>query len=196
MIRPLTIALLMTGCSVQSGFDFIVGEIYTEKDPRPFKGINPDLQEYVDRWEQDTKAAVVDIPIAIRDINPGKTLATIWQECSKIPKPWDEQTKEKCSYTAGQCQMTKTPSGKWYAWVSVDTQWWAKNKHQDIAVEQLVYHELGHCVLNLDHNDSTFVDDYGEWPSSIMNSYLFSDNELLNYFYEKYDVYIPELIGD
>jgi hypothetical protein len=49
----------------------------------------------------------------------------------------------------------------------------------DYQREQLIYHELGHCVLNRDHNNNliTFVSDAGNWPASIMRSVAFSTTE-------------------
>lgn len=196
-MKLLIIVLMISSCSVQKGFDYIIEQIYTEEDPRPFTGVTPELQEYVDRWEEDTGIPVVDIPIAIQDINPGKDITTIFQKCLKIPKPWDEYIKESCSYTGGLCRMKMTPLFNWYAWIQVDTQWWEKNKHNSTAVEQMLYHELGHCLLRLDHNNNVTVDAYGnEWPDSVMHSYLFSEKELMYYELQKEIIYIPELIGE
>lgn len=39
-------------------------------------------------------------------------------------------------------------------------------------IEQVMYHELGHCILGLSHND-TKAGQYN-WPSSIMNTYHFA----------------------
>ena len=54
--------------------------------------------------------------------------------------------------------------------------------------EQLLYHELGHCVLNKDHN---FGQKRGSvWsvcPSSIMNPYTFTEGQIEN-------CYIPDVI--
>lgn len=55
--------------------------------------------------------------------------------------------------------------------------------------EQLIYHELGHCVLNKPHDDSLTIINGEYIPNSVMNSYMISD-----YFYVKYrDHYINNL---
>jgi hypothetical protein len=41
--------------------------------------------------------------------------------------------------------------------------------------EELVYHELGHCLFNLEHDDNRIF--LGICPSSIMNSEIFSNLE-------------------
>jgi len=55
--------------------------------------------------------------------------------------------------------------------------------------EQLMYHELGHCLLNLEHND----DHEDEKPESIMRSWLFSTDEISEYYIPHRDEYINEL---
>lgn len=47
-----------------------------------------------------------------------------------------------------------------------------KSQGMDSDIERVMYHELGHCILNLDHND-TKSGQYN-WPSSIMNTYHFA----------------------
>lgn len=63
--------------------------------------------------------------------------------------------------------------------------------------EQLVYHELGHCELRLDHDDSTIEFDglTGKWPNSIMKSSTFDDEEAAVYEMHR-DHYVKELKGD
>lgn len=68
--------------------------------------------------------------------------------------------------------------------IQIDSKYW--NKSSDLAKEQLMFHELGHCVLRLQHNDT--LDKFAR-PISIMNSYQFAD-----YLYKKnYNSYIEEL---
>ena len=50
--------------------------------------------------------------------------------------------------------------------------------------EQLIYHELGHCVFNLGHDDSLMPNNRS-CPNSIMRSFMFSQVEALN-------CYVPE----
>jgi len=62
--------------------------------------------------------------------------------------------------------------------------------------EQLLYHELGHCELNKDHNDSTktFNSRAGTWPASVMRNTAFSESES-NVYKEERNYYVQELIG-
>lgn len=53
-----------------------------------------------------------------------------------------------------------------------------KSQGLDHDIEQVMYHELGHCILGLNHNDTTGVNN---WPQSIMNTYHFSGSLYYNY---------------
>lgn len=55
----------------------------------------------------------------------------------------------------------------------------------------LIYHELGHCVLNLTHNDKH---DSDGCPQSIMRTYMFSKSETRECFEKNYNYYINELL--
>lgn len=57
-----------------------------------------------------------------------------------------------------------------YREILIDYEFYNKNKTDYYVMHQLVYHELGHCVLGLGHNDTRDVNGY---PVSIMNSYAF-----------------------
>ena len=59
--------------------------------------------------------------------------------------------------------------------------------------EELIYHELGHCKLNRMHKESYFDN---RCPTSIMNPYIFSEQEITNcYTYDEpsYKYYMDEL---
>lgn len=58
--------------------------------------------------------------------------------------------------------------------------------------EQLIYHELGHCVLNRGHNDR-LMETNTNCPDSIMRSYMFSINEINNCYLPEYNHYMEEL---
>ena len=58
--------------------------------------------------------------------------------------------------------------------------------------EQLIYHELGHCVLNRDHNNK-LMDGNANCPDSIMRSYMFNTNEITNCYVPEYEHYMEEL---
>lgn len=56
-----------------------------------------------------------------------------------------------------------------------------------INKEWLMFHELGHCVLGLEHNTNLYEDGY---PKSIMYPVMFS---MLRYYRQHHDEYIKEL---
>jgi len=58
--------------------------------------------------------------------------------------------------------------------------------------EETIYHELGHCVLNRDHDETlTNQSGIGYIPNSIMYPYIFGDD----FYYALYrDHYIQELL--
>lgn len=77
-----------------------------------------------------------------------------------------------------------------YRLVRVNNYYW--ERMGEFGKEELVYHELGHCVLNRDHtNDFTIVRPQGySIPNSIMYPYTFGDS----FFYFVYrEHYIKEL---
>lgn len=84
---------------------------------------------------------------------------------------------------AGQC---------WYGsdrLIEIDTPYWAIIT--ETGKEQLIEHELGHCVLNLDHDDT--LGTVGAWhnvPLSIMNSTHFGDEP---WYRDNREYYLQEL---
>ena len=84
---------------------------------------------------------------------------------------------------AGQC---------WYRsnrLIEIDTPYW--NVISELGREQLVEHELGHCVLNLDHDER--LGTVGAWnnvPLSIMYPVHFGDE---TYYRDNREYYLQEL---
>jgi len=74
--------------------------------------------------------------------------------------------------------------------IHIDYEWWKKHSW-DLRREQLVFHELGHCVLGRKH-DSRMIEreTVGYRPHSIMHPQIFAD--LSDYVIYK-DSYIKEL---
>lgn len=64
------------------------------------------------------------------------------------------------------------------------------NKTNYYAMEQLMFHELGHCSLHLDHDDTKA----NGYPISIMNSKTFSSfYGLLDYYREHRNEYLNRM---
>jgi hypothetical protein len=90
---------------------------------------------------------------------------------------------------AGWCK--KYSSG--YKIIEIDYKYW--NSSNENGKEQIIYHELGHCLLNKEHNNETMRHSKYpiEIPVSIMNSFAFGNS----FFYEEYkDHYVRELISN
>lgn len=85
--------------------------------------------------------------------------------------------------TVGQCNYYYPPLSNINRNVIIDKEYW--EAATITTRQQLMYHELGHCLLNLGH-DSTFL--YGDKPTSIMSPIIFADtifSLLENYYYNE-----------
>lgn len=69
--------------------------------------------------------------------------------------------------------------------ILIDKKFWIYNIN---TREQVIAHELGHCMLNLRHNDS-YTRNY---PASLMNSYIF--NSVI--FISNRDYYYNQFFGN
>lgn len=59
--------------------------------------------------------------------------------------------------------------------------------------EALIFHELGHCVMNKSHDDSLMVHNKA-CPNSIMRSYIFNTYEIDNCYKPEYNHYLENII--
>lgn len=79
----------------------------------------------------------------------------------------------------GECEMeTKT--------VRIDPTFW--KTAVEVQRQELIFHELGHCILNRDHNNAQFAD---HCPKSIMNEYTTTPS----CYVKHYEELIQELRG-
>lgn len=78
--------------------------------------------------------------------------------------------------TIGWCNITPGLNE-----IEIDSAFWMSA--DDKAREHLVYHELGHCILYLDHNDEKVVVNGVNIEGSIMNTYFFGNSS----YYRKYN---------
>jgi hypothetical protein len=69
--------------------------------------------------------------------------------------------------TVGQCQTGGVPT------VTLDTTFWAQADAAEREV--LVFHELGHCLLNLDHSDHLAI----MWPYLLTQSFYLAHRTAL-----------------
>lgn len=73
------------------------------------------------------------------------------------------------SPTIGRCSFGVFPN----TYITIDRDFWDSTTAD--GKEQLMYHELGHCVLYLMHDDELVNYQGYQIPSSIMNSYFFGE---------------------
>lgn len=71
--------------------------------------------------------------------------------------------------TIGRCTVEVSENNL----VEIDKNFWAMSDFDER--EQLMYHELGHCAMYLEHDDRKINYQNMEMPGSIMNSYFFGD---------------------
>jgi hypothetical protein len=74
--------------------------------------------------------------------------------------------------------------------IEVDPVNW--DNSSDLRKEQLIFHELGHCVLRRFEHIDTHTDGC---PDSIMRSYTFTEWEIDNCYEPDHDFYINELFN-
>jgi hypothetical protein len=76
--------------------------------------------------------------------------------------------------------------------IKVNRNYWEKiNEKQR---EQLIFHELGHCVLNKDHNNDIIDINGFSCPYSIMRSWAFDRFEIEHCYNKDYQHYVRDLI--
>jgi len=95
----------------------------------------------------------------------------------------DAMNLGESSLVMGICNPATIP-----ATILISRQYWEASS--DLDREQLIFHELGHCVLGRDHNDEITVLEDGETvPLSLMNTYVIEEEHYTRYREE----YIREL---
>jgi hypothetical protein len=78
--------------------------------------------------------------------------------------------------TLAQCRYGQTPT------IAIGIEFW---NWADVATrEQVVFHELAHCILGRKHLDDSIVYQGEHIPKSIMSTILFSE-----YYYKKFRMY-------
>lgn len=85
---------------------------------------------------------------------------------------------------------TCTVWNKKYKQVDIDPDFYDKYKDDHYVIHQLIYHELGHCELNLGHVEG-YID---KCPVSIMNPYTFGKYLINKCYVPKLKYYLKELL--
>jgi hypothetical protein len=118
-------------------------------DPREFKTVPKEIKRYYKRFQ------------GFYGIDP-----------SYITAGFTNRIKEErrgCSAVA-ECRIY---SNGYFGWREIVIETIAWDKMDDYGREELIFHELGHCALHLDHVEETRAD---YCPLSIMYPYVFGDS--------------------
>lgn len=93
---------------------------------------------------------------------------------------------------AGYCEEVKASDGsKMGIGIVIDINEWNKPDIDYWRREELVFHEYGHCILDLDHDDSEIILNGEKIPRTIMHHQMFSGNIYLRYR----EYYLTELFS-
>lgn len=153
------------------------------KDPRQFKTTNPILLPYIDSFEQATGKTVGDVPV-----NFSKTWPNQFGDAAAACIKWGKNVTFYREVLIYPDQKEKLQGDYSY------------------EMEQLIWHELGHCVLYRKHDNTALgvkgviCDDVeenskcaGYMPKSIMRWVVFNPLEIMFYYMPNREKYIEEL---
>lgn len=88
----------------------------------------------------------------------------------------------------GECYSTANIFNNNIIYITINKQ----TLNNIVDLKTTIYHELGHCLLNLDHNDRTYISRGEEIPVSIMHSMNINDK----YVFKNIDFYFNLMIKD
>lgn len=94
----------------------------------------------------------------------------------------DMYYSEQDGFIIGMCRINGENK-----YIEIDPMWWSENS--ELAREQLIFHELAHCVLGQGHRNYYLHD---SCPGSIMGEWHVRES----CYVKHYDYYIKELMSD
>ena len=161
-MRFILVAMLLTGCGY--------AEQYVE---------NADDYVFVDDYVEydDNRSIIVQDEFKIHVAK----FEQVYNTKVHMTITWDtldEKTMGVCHYWSDGRRKINIDNVKW-------------SKLTVLGQEELIFHELGHCHFDLDHDDTTM--NMGRWsniPRSIMYPYIFGNTA---HYAEFQDYYINEL---
>ena len=77
--------------------------------------------------------------------------------------------------------------------VEIDKAWWFDDNTTELQREELLYHELSHCSLFLDHSGEMKTMNNEMCPASIMFASVFTEKDSERCYSNNRDYYIKEL---
>lgn len=114
--------------------------------------VDPEIQPYVTIYENESTR--MGHPIVVRNL-----------EARFGPTDFRGPT------VIGYCQRS---SWSYTPLVVINREFW--NSASSNEREHLMFHELGHCLLDLDHDDAVILIGIDWVPRSIMNPYIFEES--------------------
>jgi hypothetical protein len=126
----------------------------------PVKQTHPDFIKYINSFETEI-GLKVKTPIVYKSI----VLS-------------EEELKK--SRSVGTCYRYANSNKNF---IDIEKQYW--DAASELLKEQLIFHELGHCELNLEHTEEKINTPFGSIPKSIMFPYIFANQP----YYEAYKEY-------
>jgi hypothetical protein len=166
MIKLISLSMLMISCGSQLPYNYDVinfpKTIYDHSNKVEDTFIDTEIAYFYNTFENVCDKQV-NIPVRIESLE-------------------DYNTEE--TNIVGLCIVY--PNG--YKQIKIDNNFWDNATYN--AKESLIYHEIGHCLLDREHNNNQILHDGYVINESIMNSFNIGNF----WFYEKYkDYYYQEL---
>jgi len=155
--------------------------------------------------EPNYKKQTEDMIKKFIELSEGKVVETDFDNVVVI---FEEIKDEEHGRAVGLCYPYP-----WQPKIVIDTEWWNKWYRADSEREQLMFHELGHCILNREHTEKKEVENFSDWienmlfemgffekkgylkdgcPSSYMHPYVIGSRCIEKH----YDHYIEELFNN
>jgi hypothetical protein len=131
----------------------------------PVKQTHPDFIKYINSFE-------TELNLKVKTTIVYKSIVLSEEELKK-------------SRSVGTCYRYANSNKNF---IDIEKQYW--DAASEAVKEQLIFHELGHCELNLDHTEEKISTPFGSIPKSIMFPYVFG-NQMYYQVYKNY--YVEEL---
>ena len=175
MNKLLSILSLLIFVSCGGTYDFIeTNEILGTGDK------DSKLAPYLNDFERDIRASIPS-SLSINVVNQLINYCKGQPGCDSDDDLLPNNVDAVCWSNNGIGQKVEIRRSRW-------------NDLSEESREQLIYHELGHCVLNKEHHNGYEDGSTGYWcPSSIMNPFTFTEWQIEEcYTPDRFD-YIKEL---
>jgi predicted SprT family Zn-dependent metalloprotease len=136
---------------------------------------NPEFISFIKKFEDEFNVKVENIPIYFHDFEPSKV----------------ESLNGNLTYSATAGTCTYIASNHIFTFIRINPIIWRHSS--ETQKEIIIYHELGHCMFYLEHNNNNLYDSrYGLMPESIMNENSPVEDGEINYYKDHRSEYIEQ----